>query len=148
MVQHVNHIIVPYVKKVREVMNEEAVAPVIMDNFKGQITKPFLDLFDAHNIHVCLLPAITTDRLQPMDISVNKPAKEYIKRQFDQWYSEQVLAQLRRKDIEALQLKPISLDFPTLKEVGAKWLVDMATYICSNPQLIVNGFIRSGITGA
>ena len=52
MVQYVNHIIVPYVKKVREAMNEEAVALVIMDHFKGQITKPFLD---AHNIHVCLL---------------------------------------------------------------------------------------------
>lgn len=98
----------------------------------------------------CYVPANITDRLQPMDISVNKPAKDYIKRQFDQWYLEQVLAQLQGKDvedIEALQLKPISLGFPTLKEVGAKWLVDMATYICSNPQFIVNGFIWSGITG-
>ena len=30
----------------------------------------------------------------------------------------------------------------------AKWLVDMAKYISDNPQFIVNGFIRSGITGA
>ena len=32
--------------------------------------------------------------------------------------------------------------------ISAKWLVDMAEYISNNPQIIVNGFIRSGITGA
>ena len=30
----------------------------------------------------CLLPANTTDLLQPMDLSVNKPAKSFIKDQF------------------------------------------------------------------
>lgn len=61
-------------------------------------------LLDAHNIHVCLLPANTTDHLQPMDISVNKPAKDFLKRQFDQWYSEQVLAQLEGEDTSDLEL--------------------------------------------
>lgn len=35
-----------------------------------------------------------------------------------------------------------------LKELGAKWLVEMAQYFVDNPQIIVNGFIKSGITGA
>ena len=35
-----------------------------------------------------------------------------------------------------------------MKEFGAKWLVDMASYISNNPSFIVNGFIRFGITGA
>ncbi len=108
-------------------------------------------MFEDHNIHVCLLPPNTTDCLQPMDISVNKPAKDYLKRQFDQWYSEQVLAQLEEEDtsdLEALELEPINLGLPALKEIGAKWLVDMAAYISDNPQTIVNGFIHSGITGA
>lgn len=82
---------------------------------------------------------------------MNKPAKDYLKRQFDQWYSEQVLAQLEGEDIislESLDLQPINLSLASLKEVGAKWLVDMATYISNNPQMIANGFIHSGITGA
>ena len=35
-----------------------------------------------------------------------------------------------------------------MKEAGAKWLVEMAEYISDNPLIIVNGFIRSGITSA
>ena len=30
----------------------------------------------------------------------------------------------------------------------AQWLVDMANYFASNPMIIVNGFVKSGITGA
>ena len=37
---------------------------------------------------------------------------------------------------------------PVMKEVSARWLVDMAEHISDNPQLIVSGFLRSGITGA
>ena len=53
----------------------------------------------------------TTDRLQPMDIYVNKLAKEYLKKQFDEWYSEMVMQQLEGKDVENLEgieIQPIS----------------------------------------
>ena len=130
---------------------DDTPALVIMDNFKGQVTDSFMNLLESHNIHVCLLPPNTTDRLQPMDISVNKPAKDFLKRQFDQWYSEQVVAQLEGEDtsdLESIELEPINLGLPALKEIGAKWLVEMEAYICDNPQIIVNGFIHSGITAA
>ena len=151
MLQYVEHIILPYVEKVRETLGDNKPALAIMDNFKGQITESVSGLLDMHNIHVCLLPPNTTDLLQPMDIAVNKPAKEYLKRQFDQWYSEQVMKQLEGQDIddlEMVELQPIDLGLPALKEIGAKWLVDMASYVSENPQFIVIGFIRSGITGA
>lgn len=35
-----------------------------------------------------------------------------------------------------------------MKEISSKWLVDMAEYLSDNPQIIVNGFVRSGIPGA
>ena len=46
------------------------------------------------------------------------------------------------------ELQPIRLDLGVLKELMAKWLVEMAEYFADNPLIIVNGFIRSGITGA
>ena len=35
-----------------------------------------------------------------------------------------------------------------MKEIGAKWLADMADYISNNPQFIVNGFLHAGISEA
>ena len=136
----------PYVKKVWETVGDNTAALVIMDNFKGQVTKSVSKLLEQINIHVCLLPPNTTDLLQPMDISVNKLAKEYLKRHFEQWYSGKVTEQLEGRDLddlEAAELQPISLGMPTLKEIRAQWLVEMAEYISENPQFIVNGFICS-----
>ena len=51
-----------------------------------------------------------TDQLQKMDISVNKPAKAFLKRNFELWYSEQVAAQLEGHDVdelESLEIYPI-----------------------------------------
>lgn len=149
MLEYIEHIIVPYVKTTRDLLNDNKPALVIIDNFKGQITASVNALLDSHKIHVCLLPPNTSDLLQPMDISVNKPAKDFIKREFEQWYAEQVMQQLQgQEDIETAELQEINLGLPALKELGAKWLVNMAEYITRNPQFIVNGFIKSGITGA
>lgn len=89
MAQYIDHIIVSYVESTREMLGEEKAAVVIINNFKGQVTPRVLDLLDSNDIHVCRLPPNTTDRLQPLDISVNKPAKDYMKREFKRWYSSE-----------------------------------------------------------
>ena len=78
-----------------------------MDNFKSQITAKINLLLESNNIQVCLLPPNTTDQLLP--ISVNKPAKEFLKRKFQEWYSSEVVKQLQGGDVESAQLKPIYL---------------------------------------
>ena len=151
MIQYVQEIIIPYVAKVREDVGDDKRALVIMDNFKGQVTDGVSSLLDAHDIDVCLLPPNCTDRLQPMDISVNKPAKAFLKRKFELWYSEQVAAQREGHDIDdldSLEIQPIDMSLAIMKQVGAKWLVEMAEYISGNPQFIVNGFIEAGIPSA
>ena len=79
MLDYIREIIIPYVERRCDQL-EEKPAVVIMDNFKGQITPAVNDILDENDIHVCLLPLNTTDRLQPMDISVNKPAKDFLRK--------------------------------------------------------------------
>ena len=67
----------------REYFKEENPALVIMDNFKGQVTVRVSSLLEEYNIHVSLLPANTTDLLQPMDVAVNKPAKDFLLKKFE-----------------------------------------------------------------
>ena len=47
------------------------------------------------------------------------------------------------------ELEPIDLGLPILKELGDDgWLIEMGTYISQNPQFIVNGFVKAGISTA
>ena len=47
------------------------------------------------------------------------------------------------------EVEPIDLGLPILKELGdAGWLIEMGTYISQNPQFIVNGFVKAGISTA
>jgi len=46
------------------------------------------------------------------------------------------------------ELQPIDLSLPALRELGAKWITEMAGYFANNPDIIVKGFIKSGILGA
>ena len=64
-----------------------------------------------------------------MDISVNKPAKDFLKQHFKDWYAQQLTNQLDDLDIESADLQPISLNLPLLKKLGAKWMVEMVEYL-------------------
>ena len=74
MKEYVEKILVPYIDKKRTELkllpNQPAL--LIFDNFKAQTTSSILTLLDSHNINVALLPANCTNRLQPLDLSVNK----------------------------------------------------------------------------
>ena len=87
-----------------------------------------------------------------MDLLVNKPAKDFLKKKFEQWYmyAEKINNQLQGEDVEMAILQPIDLAMPVMNKLGAKWLLEMADYmyIADSPQFIVNGFIQSGIMEA
>ena len=88
-------------------------ALVKMENFKSQVTVAVNELLEKDGIHVCLLPPNTTDRLQPLE-------KNFIRQQFEKWYSEQLFEQFEEMDAE----------------LGDK----------INPQFITNGFRHTGIS--
>ena len=148
MLEYIDSIIIPYVESQRKILGDKP-AVVIMDNFKGQITRSINEFLELYNIHVVLFPANTTDLLQPMDLSINKPAKDYLKRCFEDWYCSQITDQLQvLEDDEDIELSPVDFRLSVLKELGAKWLVDTVNYIRDNPQFVVNGFVKAGILGA
>ena len=142
MRQYIEFIILPYVNSVRNSLNDNTVAGlVIMDNFKGQMSVIISKLLEDNHLHVCLLPPNTTDLLQPKDLSVNKPAKSFLKNEFSEWYSNEILQQLRAHCHASL-----NLGLPVMKELGAQWLVKMVQYIEDNLPFVVNGFVKAGIS--
>ena len=84
MVQYINHILLPHLANKRRYLQLQSdyLALVIFDNFKAQITEGVLQLLEDNNIRVAMDPPNCTDRLQPMDVSVNKAVKNFLSSNF------------------------------------------------------------------
>ena len=84
MKQYVENIILAYVNDKRKELNlsNDHPALLIFDNFKAQTTPNILKFLDSHNLDIVSLPANCTDRLQPHDLSVNKPTKDFLRARF------------------------------------------------------------------
>ena len=51
MIEYVKDIVIPYVKKAREIFDKWKPALIIINNFKGQTTDEAFDILEADNIH-------------------------------------------------------------------------------------------------
>ena len=138
MKDYINKIILPYVKQKREelMLAVDYPAVVIFDNFKAQCTSELLTILDDNNINVILIPANCTDRLQPLDISVNKAVKDFLRSKFQEWFAKQVKSQLSGETAKA----PVDLRLSVVKPEGARWMISMCDYLKSKPEIISNGF--------
>ena len=65
-------------------------ALVIYDVLKGQTTPAINSLLSANHVSVVLLPPSCTDKLQPLDVAINKAMKDALKAEFQAWYAAQV----------------------------------------------------------
>lgn len=146
MIGYINNIILPYVTGMRVKLQLPQTHPAlaIFDHFEGQLTPRVQDCLEDNHIIMIDVPANCTDRLQPMDLSVNKPFKDQLKTSFQYWYSDQVRMQL----MQIGEHRPVDLRLSVLKPMGAKWLINAFAYIQDNPDIIKNGFKEAGITDA
>ena len=86
MMAYLDSIIIPYTEAIRQQrqLGSDTPAIVIIDAFRRQCTDPFLKKLNDNNLLYAFVPANCTD---PLDLSVNKPAKDFMKRKFQEWYS-------------------------------------------------------------
>ena len=60
------------------------------DTFKGTKTNNVRALLEKHNISEVVVPANTTLFNQPLDVSVNRPWKHFMRGKFQGWYAGEV----------------------------------------------------------
>ena len=135
MEEYIHEIILLYIKRKREELRIALDHPALLlfDNFKAQCTEKILRYIDSYNIYVILIPPNCTDSLQPLDISVNKPAKDFLRRKFQDWYSKKISRQFQGLESK----EPVDLRLAIMKP---QWMISLHTYLKSNPQIIQNGF--------
>ena len=115
----------------------------MLDAFKGQTTEKIYQLLEANNIYKVSIPANCTDKLQPMDLSINKTLKDFMKSEFNDWYSSVVY-----KTLDSENPTPADLRMAIMKPLGAQWLLKAYKYLMNNREIVKNGFKAAGITDA
>lgn len=142
MIEYVHEILIPYVTEKRKELKltDDYPALVLFDSFKGQCTDEVYTLLDQTNILRVFIPSNCTDKLQPIDLSVNKVAKDFLKKRFQEWYGNIICQQLDDGVCEEVDLR-----LSRMKPLSAKWVIKMAEYFKTRPEIIVNGFSAAGI---
>ena len=141
MIAYLEKIIIPYVTESRKQLKLSSQHPalVIFDVFKGQCTESVIQLLEENNILYVIISPNTTDKLQPLDF--NKPAKDFVRRKFQEWYSDKILDQLENNIEEKIDTR-----ISVMKPLSAQWTIEMFNYLVSHPSIIINGFREAGIT--
>ena len=121
--EYIRKIILPYVEAKRKAHGRpNQTALVIFDEFKGQVTDDVCNLLDNHNIQVVKVPQNSTE---PMDHSINKSVKDYLRDNFQKWYSSEVEKSYHQDE----STTPADLRMSIMKPLGAVWLVGAYNYI-------------------
>ena len=119
---------------------------IIMNTFKRQDNNEVAKLCRKNNCVLIIVPHNLTNKFQPLDITVNKPAKSFIKDKYNMWYSEQVAKQL--SEGKALVDVEVSLNLSEIKPLHGKWIYEMHEYLRGRSDLVLNGFESAVITEA
>ena len=121
-------------------------AIVMFDAYRGHKGSEIEDLLKENHLLPVPIPSNFSDRLQPVDVSVNKPLKNQLCNNFTRWYASEVQEQFEKgTSIEEVK---VDLQLSVMKELEAKWLVSAYDYIKGNGSIIQNGFKEVGILDA
>lgn len=114
---------------------------------QGADGRRFYKWFKEKVICIVFVPPSCTDRLQPMDLTVQKIVKDKLKERFQKSYANQISKQLENGNTDQT-LTPVDLRLSFLKPLSAEWLVQVHADIKSDKILIYKGFEKSGIAEA
>lgn len=92
-----------------------------------------------------IVPPNATDKLQPLDVSFNKPMKDQIRKRFHTWYAKE-----EQKQLETAKVTEVKVDVTAavIKAKSAGWFVSSWQSLCDRPEIVLNGFRKAGILDA
>ena len=71
-------------------LSDEQKAILVFDVFKGQKTERVQHLIADNNCVCVFVPANMTNYFQPLVLTVNGPAKQFLKGEFQEWYVREI----------------------------------------------------------
>lgn len=145
--RYIQKILLPFVDQQRVKMKLESShsALVLFDCFRGQTTEEVKAMLLQNNILSIQIPPNCTDKLQPLDVSVNKPMKDELRRKFHLWYASEVEKQMKEVPVEKVK---VDVSMSSIKGRSASWIISSWQALQSCPEIVINGYRKAGILAA
>lgn len=145
----IEQIINPYVVNTRKQPKspESQKALLILDVFEGQVTHVVKCKVGSLSILMVQAPANMTHLFQPLDLTVNKAAKQFIRKSFITYYLDCISKQLEAgKEVEDIE---VNLRLTVIKPLHAQWLVDMYNHFSTaiGKEMVSKGWKRAKVQG-
>ena len=122
-------ILVPYfTKKRRDLgLTADQKGLLIFDVFTEQMTYDVKEVTEKHNFIVVNVPGNMTKYYQVLDLTVNKYAKAFTRKKFNEWYAKEIHCQL---DAEIpLEEVDVKLRLSVMKPVHVHWMVELYNHM-------------------
>lgn len=144
-----NEVIIPYVVDTRKSLKlpDTQKALIIWDVFKGQMTNNVKSKLQSSSIDLVPVPANMTHFFQPLDLTVNRAAKNLTKTEFISYYSRCIQQQLDAGKL--LEDVEVDLRLTIIKPLHAQWLVNIYKFFSTDEGrgIVTKGWKKSGILG-
>ena len=147
-IKFIKHIINPRVIPIRKELGlpEDQSALLVWDVFKGQCNVKVNNFLTKLNIKVVMVPANMTHFFQPLDLTVNGSAKNFMKKKFVTWYANEV----KKKVEEGVPIESVEIDLSLtrIKPTHALWLIELFNFLTSEEgkTTTLNGWKKTGVT--
>ena len=111
---------------------------------KGQTTDHVTQ--DSLNIKVVKVPANMTHFFQPLGLTVNGSAKNFMRKKFVTWYAEEIKKQMDA-GVPAESID-VNLKLTSLKALHANWLIELYNVptTADGRETVLNGWKKSCVT--
>ena len=145
----IKEIINPYVVRTRKALNlpDTQKALIIWDVFKGQMTDRVQNRLKSLSLELVPVPANMTHFFQPLDLTVNRAAKNLTKKEFISYYSSVIQKGLNEG--KALEDIEVDVRLTVIKPLHAQWLVNCYNFFSTEEgrQITLKGWKKAGILG-
>ena len=132
----------PFIKRRAEELGLPAKSLFVMDSFSAHLTDDVTENFQKNNCTLAIIPGGCTSKVQPLDVSINKPFKQILKTKWSHYMKSKV----DTLDSQALTAKA---KIPTvMKQELVQWIATAWEILSEQKDLIKKSFTATGVIAA
>ena len=130
MIKYLGEVVAPYLNGRNGLL--------LLDSYGAHCTQAVLDKMASINLTCAIIPGGTTDILQPLDVSINKPLKAVYMDAWNEWFID---------ESQAVYTKSGNRQKPPYAKL-VEMTMGAIHYVESKPEMIKRSFLTCGVSAS